>query len=232
MTWSGETFCVDASGLVHGVFPPGAHVFPVDVAEVVALDAAVREAMAQRWVVTGGSVEPGPPRTEALDRFVRERLPGLVAALMEQGSVVDATLARAVARVAAFEELGAPEHVVAAARAFALEVAAEGWRPVIDPDLLLPDPAEVAAAMDDDATLAVADMSPMVLLAALCAVGPARSVPAENPALRWHRLGGEAPGVHHEAAVRLAVYDERVERLDYALTPDGGALLAVTLPTE
>ncbi|MEV4141522.1 hypothetical protein AB0J72_56360 [Dactylosporangium sp. NPDC049742] len=232
MTESGETFCVDASGQVHGVFPPGAHVFPVDAAEVVALDAAVREALAQRWAVTGGSVEPGPSRTEALERYLNERLPGLVAALTEQGSVVDATLARAVARVEAFEQLGAPEQVVAAARAFALEVAAGGWRPVVDLDLLLPDPAGVAAAMDDDATLAVADLSPIVLLAALCAVGPAHAVPAEDPALRWHRLGGEAPDIAHERAVGLAVYDERVERLDYALTPGGGALLAVTLPTE
>ncbi|MGI5184441.1 hypothetical protein ACQEVZ_50130 [Dactylosporangium sp. CA-152071] len=232
MTGSGETFCVDASGQVHGVFPPGAHVFPVGAAEVGALDAAVREALAQRWVVTGGSVEPGPSRTGMLERYVRERLPGLLDALLEQRTVGPATLARAVARVEAFEELGAPEQVVAAARAFALEVAAEGWRPVVDLDLLLPDPAEVAAAMDDDATLAVADLSPIVLLAALCAVGPAHAVPAEDPALRWHRLGGEAPDIPRERAVGLAVYDECVERLDYALTPDGGALLAVTLPTE
>lgn len=237
-----ETFCVDATGTVYGLFPPGAHVFPIGAREVVELDSAVRAAASQRRLVVDGRFEElFPSRIDALDRYLRDRLPAFVTALMAdqdaRTAFVAATRARALSRVEAFEEFGAPAALIEDTRRFAAAAGAPGWRPVIDPDQWLPDTVQLAGTADDASALVVADMSTMVLAAALCAVGPAaRSVPADDPALEWHRLGDGAvrpePGPEGTVAVGLAVYDDAVERLDYALTADGGALLAVTLAAK
>ncbi|BCY12893.1 hypothetical protein [Actinoplanes sp. L3-i22] len=105
----------------------------------------------------------------------------------------------------------------------------------------MPDPAEVASRVDLehwplDPPVADADVTDLVLLAAMCAIGPeATAVDATG---RWRGLGGfgeEQP--EHELgplpegaiAVTAAVHDERVERLAFALLGPGRALLAITL---
>lgn len=171
--------------------------------------------------------------------LIRRLAPVEVAGRLEIPAVVHATLFRAVSKLDALAELAAPAVFVEATRRFALGVSTSGWRPRLDPVQWLPDTAEVAATVDADRwpPLVMADMSRLVLFAALCAVDPAaRSVPAGDPVLRWRRLGGSGPPTfgtgpvpEHAVAVGLVVSDETVERLDHASLPDGGALLAVTL---
>ncbi|MFD1366387.1 hypothetical protein [Actinoplanes sichuanensis] len=113
----------------------------------------------------------------------------------------------------------------------------------IDPGVWIPDVAEVAAAVDHEhwpvrPPVVYADISDLVLLAALCAVGPAAEPVSTGP-LPWRGLGGFGededevdPGDLPQGAVvvRLSIHDDTVDRLEYAVTPDG-AYLAVALPT-
>ncbi|MEV0130588.1 hypothetical protein AB0H83_19260 [Dactylosporangium sp. NPDC050688] len=78
-----------------------------------------------------------------------------------------------------------------------------------------------------------ADIAGLVLLAAVCAVGPTTAaVHVGGTDLRWQPFGGgpafePGPVPDGAAVVGLSVYDDTVGRLEYALRP-GGALLAVT----
>jgi hypothetical protein len=114
----------------------------------------------------------------------------------------------------------------------------------IDPADWIPDAAQVADRVDPehwpmDPPVVDADLTDLVLLAALCAVGPDTvSVGADTPPVRWRGLGGfgeerpdPAAGPLPEGAlvVGAAVPDERVERLEFALLGADQALLAVRM---
>ncbi|WP_327001228.1 hypothetical protein OHA72_39720 [Dactylosporangium sp. NBC_01737] len=273
---SADALSVDASGMLRGLFPSGPQVFPVDRAELMALDAAVRAAKSAWRQVPGAA--PAQSWTAALDRYLAERLPAFEAALPALRTVVAArtlapaaaavgvplpelvrrlqpaevggglelpqvtltTLTAAAAKLAALDALGAPAEIVAPVRRHALAVCTAGWRPAIDPAAWIPGPVEVAATVDVDRwppgpPVVYADMSDLVLLAALCAVGPStRAVTTGATAAQWQELGGADPDVDHgplpggTVVAGLSVHQDSVERLEFALQPDGG-LLAVTL---
>jgi hypothetical protein len=116
--------------------------------------------------------------------------------------------------------------------------------PAIDPADWIPDATQVADRVDlehwpMDPPVVDADLTDLVLLAALCAVGPDTvSVTTATTPVRWRGLGGfgerrpvPAPGPLPEGAlvVAAAVHDERVERLEFALLGAERALLAVRM---
>ncbi|MEV0130587.1 hypothetical protein AB0H83_19255 [Dactylosporangium sp. NPDC050688] len=105
-----DTLWLDAAGELHGHFPPGPHVYPIAEADVLALAAAVRAATTDHRVIPGAT---GAPRWAGdLERFIRRRLPAVVAALTADGTLAATTAARAGAKAAALEALGAPAAVV------------------------------------------------------------------------------------------------------------------------
>ncbi|XVV16782.1 hypothetical protein ACQP2X_21115 [Actinoplanes sp. CA-131856] len=257
---STDALAADGSGALTGLFPGGEHVFPVGRAEVWALDAAVRAALSDHRAA--GQATPG--FAGALTAYVRERLPAFEVGLLaervwltgdaltevaaalkmpehavELPKVARTTLVRAAAKIAALRDLGAPEVVVETVRAHAVEAASPGWRPPVDPELLVPDPVEVASHVDVERwpghpPVAGADISHLVLLAALCAVGPGVAAigPAAAASGRWRPVGGEEaearPGRAGDIVVVPVIDRETLARLEFAETA-GGAVLAVTL---
>ncbi|GAA3208452.1 hypothetical protein ACFO1B_18555 [Dactylosporangium siamense] len=237
-----DALFVDGSGMLRGLFPPGPLIFPVAATEILALDAAVRVA------TTGHQIQPGAPRPwlEPLIGYLSRRLPAFERALSAEPAVVQRSLDRAAERLAALEDLGAPAVVLDAARRHARAVGAASWSVSIDLAAWIPDPAAIAATVDVDRwptrpPVVTADISDLVLLAALCTVGPhAASVRVDDAGrgrdghgLRWRGLGGigedrpgPEPGLVPDGGVvvELAVDDERVHRLQFA-----GAYLAVEL---
>ncbi|GAB3845487.1 hypothetical protein ACFPIJ_38305 [Dactylosporangium cerinum] len=232
-----DALFVDESGLLRGLFPAGPLVFPVDAAELLALDAAVRDATA------GYQIQPAAaprPWLEPLIGYLHGRPPAFEQALSAEPTVVQRSLDHAAARLAALEDLGAPAVVLDAVHRHARAVGAPGWRATVDLAAWLPDPVAVAATVDPDRwpahpPIVTADLSDLVLLAALCAVGPAATaVRVDAAGLRWRGLGGfgedqpgPEPGLVPDGAVvvGLAVSGERVQRLEFALP----GFLAVTL---
>ncbi|XVU21388.1 hypothetical protein ACQPZJ_29455 [Actinoplanes sp. CA-054009] len=257
---STDSLAADETGAMTGFFPLGEHLFPVDRAELRALDAAVRAALSDHRVV--GPAAPGI--AGALTGYVRERLPAFEAGLraeresltgealaavaaalgmppraVELPRVARTTLLRAAAKIAALVDLGVPDVVVDAVRARAVEAAAPGWRPPIDPEALVPDPVEVASHVDLDRwpgppAVVGADISGLVLLAALCAVGPGVAAIAPAPAIGgWRPVGGEEADAGDRfgaagAVVVVPVIDATVVRLEFGQTA-GGGVLAVRL---
>jgi hypothetical protein len=213
------------------------------------LPAFVDELLAERTAVTAETLAPaadalGVPLPELLGRLRPVELFGR----LEIPQVTWTTLTAAAARLTALDALGAPAAVLESVRRHALAVCTAGWRPTIDPAAWIPDPVEVAAAVDVDRwptrpPVVHADMSDLVLLAVLCAVGPGTRAVAAGPAASlwpepgaaslWRELGGADPEVDHgplpdgTVVVGLSVHRDRVRRLEFALLPDS-ALLAVT----
>ncbi|MEV4518491.1 hypothetical protein AB0K00_57240 [Dactylosporangium sp. NPDC049525] len=188
-----------------------------------------------------------------LAELVRRLDPGASADGCEVAVVVRSTLALAVARLSQLRDLGAPEVVVDAEWQRALRVAAAGWRPAIDVNALLPDVTEVAAQVDLDAwdsrpVVVGADITDLVLLAALCCIGAdTRSlVDVDTSAFSWRDIVNDEPDepsygpiAEDSVVVRpcLSWCDAGVEHMAYALVPPAaaptvnvatGALLAVT----
>ncbi|MFC4066652.1 hypothetical protein [Actinoplanes subglobosus] len=241
-----DVLAVNTAGVLCDLFPPGDHVFAAAPGDVAALDTAVRAALGG-W--TG---------MDALTGYVQERLPAFERQLLAEvvtvsdaeaarfagalrtdlrpaekiPTVVRTTLRRAMTRLEHLHHLDAvAEQTRQAARA----VADPGWRPVVDPGVWIPDPAEVAATVDPAYSSVVdADISGLVLFAVLCTVGPA-AWPIEAGPLPWRALGGPDPGSEEIEAgpgtvvIRPAIHDDVVDRLEYAVTPHG-AFLRVALP--
>jgi hypothetical protein len=255
-----DVLAVDTAGVLRDFFPPGDLVFPVSPADVVALDAAVRAALGSFRVIPPGVGDWGG--IDALTGYIRERLPAFEHALLSGTTTVTAaemaifaealqaevqpvgggkipmvvrtSLRRAVARLEAFPMV---DMLADHTRRNALTVAAPGWRPVIDPGVWIPDPVEVAAVVDPSYSPVVdADISGLVLFAVLCTVGPAAS-PVDDGQFPWRVLGDSGPdgieGRPGAVVVRLAIHDDVVERLEYAVTPDGAHLrVALADPLE
>lgn len=241
---------VNTVGVLCDFFPPGDLVFAAAPADVIALDTAVRAALGG-W--TG---------IDALADYVRERLPAFERQLLSEvveisgdetarfaetlradlgpagkiPAVVRTSLRRAMTRLDHLHHL---ETVAEQTRQSARTVARPGWRPVIDPGVWIPDPDEVAAVVDPSySSVADADISGLVLFAVLCTVGPA-AWPIDPGPLPWRPLGDmdadpeeiiPSPGT---VVVRPAINDDVVDRLEYAVTPDGAYLaVALTSPEE
>ncbi|MFF5077431.1 hypothetical protein ACFY36_10290 [Actinoplanes sp. NPDC000266] len=116
-------------------------------------------------------------------------------------------------------------------REHAIAVATEVWRPVIDPVALIPDPVRSAWQVDPDRwpghpPMVTADITDLVLLAALCAVGPAAETVTTTGDEAWRELGRPDDPDRVPGGGVIVQPGIDVERLDYALRPET-ALLAV-----
>jgi hypothetical protein len=266
-----DALAVNTAGVLCGFFPSGDLVFPVGRQEVIALDAAVRQALGGFRVVPSEQQDDWPG-IGPLTGYLHDRLPAFERGLLAERSpmgdltsfaaalrlspatlaarlhpddagglptVVLTTLSRAAATLTGPH---LPDVIAEHVRRNALAVAAPGWRPGVDPSVWIPDAIAVASAVDHERwpvrpPVVSADISDLVLFAALCAVGPSAETVTAGP-LSWRGLGGFGedetdvdPGrVPPDAVVvGLSIHDDTVERLEYALTPDGG-YLAVRLP--
>lgn len=220
-------------GAVTNVFPPGAHVFPVDLvaieelANILGEEVGAVHTVPVETLLQGHSEGSRPfPLVRLLDFLARRRPSFDLAARMQ----VEATSREhGRRRVAELRALGAPEILVATEKA---ELAS--WSPAIDLAVLVPDIVSTAALVDPEhraeGELVVdADLTDLILLAAQACTDPAVPSIEEEP-LEWRALvpEHEEPSPAGMVLVHGGLDSDRCERLDFARRGDLG-LLAVTM---
>lgn len=228
-----------------GVFPPGEHVYPVDLGVAKELLAALHTDFAETYLVSTSLLgsdhpDPWPFRLAGLRAFLQNHAsrldevlgcPAVIANTREHGRHL----------VARLRALGAPKVIVDYQEAELARVSSGQWKPGVDIADLVPDVLGTASVVhvESRAThgwgVAVeADIGILILLAASCCVLPG-AVDEGGPGLDgldWTSLldidREEVPIPAGSIRVSPGVYPDVVEALEFA---EGSAgLLLVTVP--
>ncbi|MDF2696970.1 MAG: hypothetical protein K0S65_5353 [Labilithrix sp.] len=245
------------------IFPKGAHVFPADLDAVRELVDVLREDLRETHLVSvelvaraqRGDFDPGqdPSLAQSLSLprlrdFLVRRRPAFDRAAHRR--IAENTLRYGRARIERLRSLGAPGVLIDHASTEVARVDQSGWSPTVDVTSLLPSAVATASVIDiesraPDDLFVNADITDLVLLAAQCCTPPDANDLGDAAwldELEWLPLAepeieGDAPIPSNVVRVRGAVYQERVDRLEFAIVPpdratlaSARALLAVTMP--
>jgi hypothetical protein len=250
-------------GALLDIFPQGEHVFPANLDALRELVEVLGEDLRETHLVSVEHVaraqrgkfdptqDPSLAQTFSLPRlrdFLARRRPSFDRVAHRR--IAENTLRYGRARIEQLRSLGTPEVLIEHASAEVTRVDQSGWSPTIDVISLLPSAVATASVVDlesraPDGLCVNADITDLVLLAAQCCTSPDANDLADAEwldELEWlplaeSELEGEAPIPSDSVCVRGAVYQERVDRLEFAILPpdraalaNARALLAVTMP--